>query len=96
MIVNEISFSNEAKGSPMKTSEFSTAKWGNKIPALMDVHGLSVKDMADLMGVSVQAVYELRDNGVKALTAKRAAQLQTLLHTDFYKIFPLVTSESED
>lgn len=76
----------------MKTSDFSTARWGNKIPALMDVHGLSVKDMAGLMGVTVQAVYELRDNGVKSLTARRAAQLEALLHTDYHKIFPLITN----
>lgn len=76
----------------MNTSDFSNARWGNNIEALMDIHGLSVKDLSAQMGVSLKAVYELRNNGVKSLTARRAAQLEALLHTDYHKIFPLITN----
>jgi hypothetical protein len=76
----------------MKHNDFSTAQWGNNVSALMDVHGIGVREMADELGISVQAAYGLKKNGFKVLTAQRAAQLQTLLKTDFHKIFPLITS----
>ena len=79
----------------MKTSNFSTAQWGNNIPELMRIHGVGVKDLADELEITVQAVYDLKKRGVIALTAQRAAQLQAALNTDYYKIFPLVTSDKD-
>jgi hypothetical protein len=70
----------------MNNNDFSSAKWGNNINALMDIHDIGVKDLAAELGITVR--------GVKALTAQRAAQLQAALKTDYHKIFPLVMSEN--
>lgn len=85
-------FSTLVKGSPMNKPDFSHARFGNNVTTLMDIHNITVEDLADQLGVTPQAIYNLRNHGVKALTPQRAAQLASILKVDYYKIFPLIVN----
>ena len=74
----------------MNQTDSPSPFWGNNVRALMEIHKKTVADVAQELDVSDQAIYDILNRGVKHLSAKRAAQLQAVFGTPYYKIFPLI------